>query len=113
MVCPIRGLVFLGANGGRPLAFRSRFVSMAYQCRAGVLGNGTPLALDMAAAAMRERKRRTKLEKARAEWVKPPGDGSAADIAAAAGISVHSLHKHRGPCAEARRKKGSGRKVHA
>jgi hypothetical protein len=48
------------------------------------------------AAAMRERKRRTKLEKARAEWVKPPGQVSAADIAAAVGISVRSLHKHLG-----------------
>lgn len=44
-----------------------------------------------AAAVMRELKRRTELEKARVEWVKPPG---AADIAATVGILVHSLRKH-------------------
>jgi hypothetical protein len=62
-----------------------------------------------AAAAMRERKRRTKLEKARAEWVKPPGEVSAADIAAAVGISVRSLHKPLRPRAEAREKVGRRR----
>jgi hypothetical protein len=66
----------------------------------------------MAAAAMREMKRRTKMEKERAEWVKPPGEISAADLAVKVGISVRSLHKHMGPRAEARQK-ARRRKAHA
>jgi AcrR family transcriptional regulator len=60
---------------------------------------------------MREQKRQTKLEKAKAEWVKSPGEVSAADIAAAVGISVRSLHKHLGPRAEARERWAGGRRM--
>jgi hypothetical protein len=57
-----------------------------------------------AGAAMWELKRRTKMEKERTEWVKPPGEISAAAIAATVGMSVRSPHKHPGPRAEAREK---------
>lgn len=61
-----------------------------------------------AAAAMRERHREAKLEAARLDWARPPGEISAAAIAAKVGISTATLYRHLGHRADAQAQGAKG-----